>query len=72
MPVDRSGQQVILHCCPHASVSQASCLHDGILALSEAEVQMLIKPQLQHCGYRLREHDKISGKAAAWAEAFKL
>ena len=72
MPIDTSGQYVLLHYYSRASVSQASCLHDGILALSEAEVQMLIKPQLQHCGYRLREHDKIPGNAAAWVQAFKL
>ena len=73
---DESGQQVTLYCDLRASVYQASCLHDGILASSEAEVQVLINPQLQYRGYRLqRRIDKNPGKVAhgaPWAKALKV
>lgn len=70
--IDRSGQQVTLYCDLRVSVSQTSCLYDGILALREAEVQVLINTQLQRCGYRLQGLDKIPGKVAHGAKALKV
>ena len=72
MSVDRSGQQVTLYCDLRASAPQASCLYDGILTLREAEVQVLINTQLQHCGYRLQGLDKILGKVPHGAKALKV